>query len=179
MDTNPDIVRHWYPVRVTYSRELKVRDILQASGHECFVPMTLKTEEKNGVKVGRTVPAVNNLCFVKAARPELDEDLARLGLRSFTSYIWNRSTREPLVVPDKAMDDFIKVSESNYKDIDYLYEVNSKLREGRMVRVKRGPFAGIEGRVVRVRRSRRIMVELPGIFAVATGYIPEEDLELV
>ena len=28
MDTNPDIVRHWYPVRVTYSRELKVRDIL-------------------------------------------------------------------------------------------------------------------------------------------------------
>ncbi len=179
METESRNTARWYPVRVTYSRELKVREVLQSLGYECFVPMTLKTVEKNGVKICRTVPAVNNLCFVKGVRNSLDEEFERNGLRSFTSYIWDRSTREPVVVPDKAMDDFIKISESRYEDIVYLHEVNSKLREGRMVRVKCGPFTGIVGRVVRVKRSRRVMVELPGLFAVATGYIPEEELELI
>ena len=32
----------WFPLRVTYSRELKVRDILICAGLECYVPMTVR-----------------------------------------------------------------------------------------------------------------------------------------
>ena len=169
----------WYPLRVTYSREMKVKGILQDSGFECFVPMTVKCEVKCGKKTVKTVPAVNNLCFVKSCRAELDMILREKGLREFVSYLWDKSTREPLTVPDKAMEDFITVSEARLEDIVYLFEVNSKLRTGMKVRVKSGPFAGVEGVVIRVKRSRRVMVELPGMLAIATSYIPEDELELV
>lgn len=169
----------WYPLRVTYSRELKVREIFCGSGCEAFVPMTVRMLEKNGVKEYRTVPAVGNLCFIRACRTAIDEIREAKGLKSYTSYIWNKGTRRPITVPDKAMDDFIRVSETMREDIVYLHELNSKLRQGQMVRVKAGPFSGVEGRVVRVKRSRRVMVELPGMMAVATGYVPEADLEII
>ena len=149
------------------------------SGFECFVPMTVREEETGGVKRIREVPAVNNLCFVRAGRKQLDEAILERGMRSFVSYIWNRSSRMPESVPDKAMADFIRVSESRMEDIVYLLEVNSRLRAGQRVRIKDGPFAGVVGKVVRIRRSRRVMVELPGMLAVATGYIPEDNLEIV
>ncbi len=169
----------WYPLRVTYSRELKVREIFCGSGCEAFVPMTVRMLEKNGVKEYRTVPAVGNLCFIRACRTAIDEIREAKGLKSYTSYIWNKGTRRPITVPDKAMDDFIRVSETMREDIVYLHELNSKLRQGQMVRVIAGPFSGVEGRVVRVKRSRRVMVELPGMMAVATGYVPEADLEII
>ena len=172
-------VLRWYPLRVTYSRELKVCGMFRTSGFECFVPMTVRTVEKNGIKSCKTVPAVANLCFVRAARHSLDEMRVQKGMMQYTSYIWDRTTRDPLVVPDKAMTDFIRVSETMREDIVYLHELNPKLRTGQKVRVKSGPFAGVEGRVVRVKRSKRVMVELPGMLAVATGYVPEENLEII
>lgn len=169
----------WYPLRVTYSREMKVRDMLEAEGLSCFIPMTLRVEEKGGIRSSRIVPAVSNLCFVKTSRPVLDRILEDKGMRGYVSYMWDKATREPSIVPDKAMADFIRVSESRLDDILYLYEVSSKLRTGQKVRIKNGPLAGVEGVVVRVKRSRRVMVELPGMLAVATGYIPEEELEIL
>ena len=64
-------------------------------------------------------------------------------------------------------------------DTVYLNEVSSKLREGQMVTIKDGPFAGVQGRIVRIRKSRRIMVELDGMLAVAATYNPTEELELL
>ena len=171
-------LRKWFPLRVTYSRERKVRDILESAGLECFVPMKPDRDREDG-KPGKMVPAVNNLCFARASRAVLDETLIVKGLKTYTGYIWDRVTREPVVVPDKAMEDFIRVCESRCEDIVYLEDVTSRLKEGQLVRVTAGPFAGVEGRIVRVKRSRRVMVELPGLFAVATGYVKGEDLEIV
>ena len=167
----------WYPLRVTYSRELKVREIFCGSGCEAFVPMTVRMLEKNGVKEYRTVPAVGNLCFIRACRTAIDEIREAKGLKSYTSYIWNKGTRRPITVPDKAMEDFIRVSSAVDDDIVYMSDVSPLLRSGQKVRVKAGPFAGVEGRVVRIRKAKRVMVELPGMLAVATAYIKGEWLE--
>lgn len=187
MDTGTDTVPkpngapklRWYPLRVTYSRELKVKSVLEKDGVECFIPMTVKTETRHGEKIRKTVPAVNNLCFARGNRKMLESIFSDRGLKACVSFIWERTTRKPAIVPDKAMDDFIKVSETRYEDIVYLLEVSSKLRAGQRVRVKSGPFEGVEGTVVRVKRSRRVMVELPGMLAVATSYIPDTDLEVI
>ena len=169
----------WYPLRVTYSRELKVREILDNEGVECFIPMTVKTETVNGQRIRKTVPAINNLCFARGSRTMLETVFLEKGMKEYVSFIWERATRKPIVVRDKAMADFIKVSETRYEDIVFLLDVSSKLRAGQRVRVMSGPFAGVEGIVVRVKRSRRVMVELPGMLAVATGYIPDSDLEIL
>ena len=53
------------------------------------------------------------------------------------------------------------------------------VHEGRKVRILEGPFAGVEGVIVRIKKSRRVVVELPGMLAVATTYITPDALELI
>ena len=69
------------------------------------------------------------------------------------------------------MEDFIKVASEIDKDIVFLPRVADKFREGQQVTILDGPFKGVTGKVVRVRKSRRVLVELPGLLAVATTYI--------
>lgn len=167
----------WFAVRVTYGRELKFCSLLEAEGFETFVPMCRKTVEKNGVKEVKTVPAVGNLCFVKSSGAELDAFFKNIGLQCPAKFIWDRATRKPIVIPDKAMEDFMRVSRSMLDDLVYLTEVSPLLKAGKKVRITSGDFAGVEGKIVRIRRSRRVLVELPGMLAVATMYIPPEMLE--
>lgn len=169
----------WYAIRVSYGRVLKVSAKLQESGFECFVPMSRKTVEKKGVKTVVVVPAVSNLCFVRSDREFLDAFLYSQGDERIAGYLWDKSTHQPIVVPDKPMQDFMQVCRVMSDDILYLKEVSEKFREGYKVRVKEGPFEGIEGTVIRVKRSRRVMVELPGMLAVATAYIEPRCLELL
>ena len=60
----------WFPMRVTYSREMKVKGELDRLGIECFVPMTYKVVEsradgnadlrKNGMPEGRNYGFTNS-----------------------------------------------------------------------------------------------------------------------
>ena len=197
----------WYALRVSYSRELKVRDRLNELGVKTFVPMmwrrcpvkpgmtkgkqttsslpaptgqsteSLKRMRKNPSR--RLVPAVGNLCFAYSTRAELEDFIRGYGETSPVHFYWDRTANKPLIVPEKAMNDFIAVSSTLDEDLIYITEITSKLREGQTVKVKEGPFKGIEGKVVRIRKSRRILVELPGMLAVATTYIQPEYLEII
>ena len=211
----------WYALRVSYSRELKVRDKLNELGVKTFVPMmwrrcpvkpgmttgnpgmttgnpgmtkgkpttsslpaptgqsteSLKRMRKNPSR--RLVPAVGNLCFAYSTKAELEDFIRGYGETSPVHFYWDRTANKPLIVPEKAMNDFIAVSSTLDEDLIYITEITSKLREGQTVKVKEGPFKGVEGKVVRIRKSRRILVELPGMLAVATTYIQPEYLEII
>ena len=171
--------KKWHAIRVTYSRELKFQASLQEAGFEAFVPMCRKKIERNGKQQTVVVPAVANLCFVRATYVELREFMDFFGEANPARFIWDKSTRKPIVVPDKAMADFILISRSMFDDVLILQEISSKLREGQKVRIKEGPFKGVEGTVVRIKKSRRVMVELPGMFAITTNYVPLQDLEII
>ena len=173
------VMKQWHAIRVTYSRELKFQSVLEEAGYETFIPMVEKKFDVSGKKFTKVVPAISNLCFVRAEQQDLYEFFKSLGEASPARFIWDKSTREPIVVNEKAMQDFIKVSKAMLADTVYLNEVSSKLREGQMVRIKAGAFAGVEGRIVRIRKSRRILVELQGMLAVAATCIPTDDLELL
>ena len=193
----------WYALRVSYSRELKVQDRLNELGVKTFVPMMWRRcPVKPGMTTGnpgmtkgkpttsslpaptgnpsrRLVPAVGNLCFAYSTRAELEDFIRGYGDTSPVHFYWDRTANKPLTVPEKAMNDFIAVSSTLDEDLIYITEITSKLREGQTVKVKEGPFKGIEGKVVRIRKSRRILVELPGMLAVATTYIQPEYLEII
>ena len=171
--------KKWYAIRVTYSRELKFQVLLQDAGFQTFVPMCRKTIEQKGKRIQKVVPAISNLIFVNSSRQELDVFIQKMGESCPARYIWDKATRQPIVVPTKAMEDFIKISMANVDDVIYLQEISAKLREGQHVRVKAGPFEGVEGTVIRVKRSRRVMVELPGMLAIATTFVNPEELEIL
>lgn len=167
-------------MRVTYGRELKFQEYLKKLQIRTFIPMQYRqVAGKDGKNKKTLVPAVSNLCFVYSTREVLDEIRSHLYATLPVHYIWDRGTSVPIVVPDKAMEDFIKVSSTMDENLIYMSEVSPVLRAGQKVRVKSGPFSGVEGTVVRIKKMRRVMVELPGMFALATTYIPSEYLEIV
>lgn len=169
----------WYVLRVSYSRELKIKAILDQRGIRTFVPMIWRKSETDGKNRRKLVPAVSNLCFVYWTRPSIDEFIRGYGDASPVHYYWDRTASRPMTVPEKAMEDFITVASSMDEDLVYLTEISPKLREGQTVRVRNGSFAGVTGRIVRIRKSRRIMVELPGMLAVASTYVRPEDVEII
>lgn len=171
--------KKWYAVRVTYSRELKFQALLQEAGFQTFVPMCRRSFERNGKKEQKVVSAISNLVFVNSTRVNLDAFLQRMGETCPARYMWDKSTRQPIVVPTKAMQDFMKISLSMVDDVIYLQKISDKLREGQRVKVKAGPFEGVEGTIIRVKRSRRVMVELPGMLAIATTFVNPEELEIL
>ena len=169
----------WYPLRVTYGRELKLKERLDKLQIASYIPMRYRVVEKEGKARRVLAPAVSNLCFVHASREEIEDLRARMAEILQFHFIWDRATSSPVVVPDKAMEDFIKVSSAVDDDIIYLSDVSPLLRSGQRVRVKDGPFAGVEGKVIRIRKEKRVMVELPDMLAIATTYIRSECLEVL
>ena len=169
----------WHVLRVSYSRELKIKAILDGKGVRTFVPMTWKKTEKDGKIQKKLVPAISNLCFVYWTDSGVEDFIRSFGEKSPVHYYWDRTTSRPLTVPDKAMSDFITIASSMDEDLIYITEINDKLRVGQTVKVRSGSFAGVEGRIVRIRKSRRLLVELPGMLAIASTYVKPEDVELL
>ena len=177
--TMEDSGEKWYVLRVTYSRELKVQKALQALGIRVFVPMRTVRVEKNGKVVKQSVPAVNNLIFVYSDQQTIYEYILSEGETTVSRFIWDRVTRKPLTVPERQMEDFIRVCEASADDAVFISDMDVKLKSGVRVRVCFGPLAGVEGSVVRIKKSRRILVELPELLSVASTYIPLEYLEVI
>ena len=170
----------WYALRVSYSRELKIQEALNGLGVRTFVPMMWKKclDKQAAMERKKLVPAVGNLCFAYWTKPAIEDFIRGFGESSPVHFYWDRTANRPMIVSDKAMNDFMKVSSTLDEDLIYITEITGKLREGQTVKVKEGPFEGVEGKVVRIRKSRRILVELPGMLAVATTYIAPEKLEI-
>ena len=170
-ETSAGVLPQWHVLRATYARELKVQDQMREQGLRTFIPMMWKEK--------KLVPAITGLVFVNATRDQLDSYIRSFGEDRPVNYYWDRTANRPLTVPDKAMEDFISIASTMDPDLIYITEISDKLREGQKVIVKEGPFKGVEGKVVRIRKSRRILVEIPGMLAVASTYVGVGNVEII
>ena len=105
----------WYPLRVTYSRELLLKEALDAENIENFIPMHYEYVKKADRKVRKLVPVVHNLVFVHSSLACIDRIKQSVGLSLAVRYIIDRETNRPLIVPDSQMRSFIAVS-GNYEE---------------------------------------------------------------
>ena len=179
MNTKGQEKEQWFVLRISYGREMAIKAKLEGEGHPGFIPMKYVRIEEDGKVSHEWVPAVGNLLFVKASYRYLYDFILGEGDRRRTHFMWNRSDQQPIVVPDKQMEDFIRVCSASNEEVLYLSDPSVKLRSGAKVRVINGPFTGVEGTVVRIKKSRRVMVEIPGIIAAASAYGPLDDLEII
>lgn len=169
----------WYPMRVTYSRELKVKTELDRLGVECFVPMTYKVVESriNGTTELRRelVPAISNLVFVRSTQ-EIITELKRTNevlepLRYMMDHT-NGAEPEIMTVTDKAMENFMRVAMKSDDSVMFLDENTIVGKEGKRVKIMGGAFEGVEGVIRRVKRCKRVVVELEGVASVAIAHVP-------
>lgn len=116
----------WYPLRVTYSRELLLKEALDAENIENFIPMHYEYVKKADRKVRKLVPVVHNLVFVHSSLACIDRIKQSVGLSLAVRYIIDRETNRPLIVPDSQMRSFIAVS-GNLKSRSFISTLLSPL----------------------------------------------------
>ena len=169
----------WFPMRVTYQREMKVKAELDRLGIECFIPMTYKLVESQNdgdTELRRVlVPAINNLIFVRSTQEHLSELKRRNEVLEPLRYIIDQTAERPhviLAVPDKQMENFMRVASQTDDSVMWLDDETIVGKEGKRVEIMGGAFEGVVGVIRRVKRCKRVVVELEGIASVAIAYVP-------
>lgn len=171
----------WFPMRVTYNRELKVKSELDDLHIENFIPMQYKIVDTPDGRHRKLVPAIHNLIFVRSAQTELSalkmtrKELEPLRYMHRVRTDTGRS--EILWIPDREMENFLMVACREDDSIRYLDYDSLVGRQGKPVRVIDGPFAGVEGTIVRIQRNKRVVVKIEGVAAVAITFVPPSFLE--
>ncbi|MEG0559395.1 MAG: UpxY family transcription antiterminator [Muribaculaceae bacterium] len=161
--------KNWYAIRVTYNRELLVKEELEGLKMEYFLPMQYCEVMRDERRIKVLKPSIHNLIFIRATKDEI------IGYKENTllpiRYIMNRENHRPIVVPDTQMKSFIAVAGTFDEQVIYLDANLATMKRGEKVRIMGGIFAGAEGEFVRIKGDRRVVVMIPGIAAVATAFI--------
>lgn len=165
----------WFPMRVTYSRELKVKAELDRLGIENFLPMTYKLVDADTESPRRElVPAVNNLIFVRSSKSRISSLKTTAALQPLR-YIMDRTAGQEhtiMTVPDAQMENFMRVASRTDDSVLFLNDETVVGKEGKRVLITGGVFDGITGVIRRVKRCKRVVVELEGIASVAIAFVP-------
>ncbi len=171
-----DAPKQWYALRVTYARELKIKDYLDVRHVENYIPMRYE-ERMYGERRRRIlVPAVHNLIFVHLDPLALRElKAADLPIR----YIMDRETRLPITIPEKQMADFMRIVASGIEHVEVVEAQAGRFNEGDRVRVTAGPFSGIEGVYVRYKGHSKVALSIGGLLTALTAYVPIDSVEKI
>ena len=169
----------WFPMRVTYQREMKVKAELDRLGIETFVPMRYKVVESQNdgdMELRRVlVPAISNLIFVRSTQERLSELKRRNEVLEPLRYMMDHTAAGEhtiMTVPDKQMENFMRVASQTDDSVMWLDDETIVGKEGKRVEIMGGAFEGVVGVIRRVKRCKRVVVELEGIASVAIAYVP-------
>ena len=171
--------KQWYVLRVSYGRAEKANELLKAKGIETHLPRHTTYKGVNGKRIKQRLPLLPNFLFAKTTLSVLEQFLKSSSDLNFITFYYDHFNKKPdgknppLVVPKESMDNFIKLTSIDDEHILLIDKVNGTYKQGDYVRIIDGPFKGIEGRVTKITRQKRVIVELPGLCSVATAYIPK------
>jgi len=174
----------WFPMRVTYNRELFIKRHLDQLEIENFVPMHQVWIERDGERHKELKPAIHNLIFVRSSKERLNElkqFMAEFAPMRYQVRYSLDATHAPeiITVPDKQMANFMRVSSVIDDNVVYLRYEDFLNKEGKRVKVIDGNFAGVEGVVKRIKRDRVVVVLLQDVAAVAITHLPPSYLQLL
>ena len=169
----------WLPMRVTYQREMKVKAELDRLGIENFVPMRYKVVERQNdgdTELRRVlVPAINNLIFVRSTQERLSELKQTNEVLEPLRYMMDRTAsleHAIMTVADREMENFMRVASRTDDSVMFLDNETVVGKEGKRVEIMGGAFEGVTGVIRRVKRCKRVVVEIEGVASVAIAYVP-------
>ena len=169
----------WFPMRVTYQREMKVKAELDRLGIENFVPMRYKVMESQNdgdSELRRMlVPAINNLIFVRSTKERVSELKRTNEVLEPLRYMMDRTAsceHTIMTVADREMENFMRVASRTDDSVMFLDEETVVGKEGKRVEIMGGAFEGVTGVIRRVKRCKRVVVEIEGVASVVIAWVP-------
>ena len=169
--------KHWFAMRVTYSREVKMKELLEEKGVECFVPMQYQTKIIRGRKAKILKPVIHNLLFARATKTEMQEIKKHY---EYLQYIINRE-HQKIIVPDAQMQRFIAVAGTYDEQLIWVNPEDLNIKKGTRVRITAGDFEGQEGIFIKVKgaRDKRVVIAIQGVIAVAMTTLHPSLIEVI
>ena len=77
-----------------------------------------------------------------------------------------------MTVPDAQMQNFMRVASMTDDSVMFLNDETVIGKEGKRVLITGGIFNGVTGVIRRVKRCKRVVVELDGLATVAIAFVP-------
>ncbi len=166
----------WFPMRVTYQREMQLKQHLDALQIENYIPMRHQIVDTREGKRRKLLPAINNLIFVHSTQQQLTH--LKMTRSEFDPLRYMMKPKEEtegweiMQVPDRQMEQFIRVASAAEDKVQFLDYDDYLRKVGKRVKIVDGDFAGVEGVIKRIRKNKYVVVQIEGVAAVAITYVP-------
>ena len=162
----------WFAMRATYGRNLMAQTALADEGLRTFIPMHYVRRGRSRRTAPQLVPVIRDLLFVRTTKDRITTLKKNL---PYLHFIIRDSglRREPIVVPERQMQQFIAVSSTDEEQLEWLSPEAVNLSCGDAVRVVGG--------LVRVpgKRSKCVVVAIQGVIAVAMTKVHPSLIEII
>lgn len=180
---HPETIPHWYAIRCTYGRERKAYELFSKNGIEAFYPTITSTKTIDGKTEKVVESRLPNILFAYGSFNQLKEYVYGNGndtkhLRFYYNTHHDK-TKELLIIPQRQMISLMKICAAETEDKLLEPFVVDKFKQGQLVRVTDGPFAGVEGIVKRYKGQQRVGIVIEGLLSAVTAYVPNAFLEKI
>jgi transcription antitermination factor NusG len=169
-DDDPHQQHEWYPLYVSFQREMKVKEVLDNNNFETFLPMTVRTERVGKSIVHQRVPALRNFIFIRSYYQRIRWMKMYNRVCTALQFMSHGSLRvEDTIIPQYQMETFIQASIRGEGKEHVVYLTPQEIEEfkGKEVQFVEGDFKGIRGYIQRVNKNKMVIVTLKGIQSIA------------
>ncbi len=178
-------VPHWYALRATYGREKKAYDYLVGKHVEVYYPTIKTVKEVDGKRKTIEESRFPNIFFAHGTEEEIKSfvydnvNLPYLRFYYRHTHAGARITKEPLIVPDYQIEGLRIICASEAEDVVIVTSDNKKFQAGLTVRIIKGIFKGVIGKVARYHGQQRVAIIIDEQLTIASAYVPSSFLEKV
>jgi transcriptional antiterminator NusG len=151
----------WFALKTRSRHEKVVAEGLRRRGVECFLPLARARRRWSDRVREIETPLFSTYLFV---RIDPAERLRALETRGAVALLGN-----PTPVPDAEIE--------SLRALGAVLEPHPYVETGRLVRVKAGPFRGVEGRLVRRRGRTRLVIAVELLKQAAAMEVDAADVE--
>ena len=153
--------RIWYAVRTFYCKEKTVAHFLKDQGLLCFIPMRYRElRVPDGKRRRELIPAVHDLLFLEKTSSETEIRKIINQCPVPVSIICSRKTNRYYEIRDSEMVELRAICDPDYKGTVYVEASVAEARIGQKVRVVRGTFKGLEGKLTRYKNRYYVVITL-------------------
>ena len=183
----PGEEKEWYVLRIKYGQAQAVADAIIEDGTYVYLAKIWKDirHKETGKKQRKLLPFMNIL-FAYVTEQEAEKYVKHSDVSKYATFYYNHFvTNEsgynpPLTVSDRDMAPFIKATALLDEHVMEVDLTTCHFLSNELVRVTAGPFEGIIGRVARIARQKRVVIQIQGLQSgLTTAYIPPYYLEKV
>jgi transcriptional antiterminator NusG len=161
----------WYSVQTAYRSEARVARDLASKGFETYLPLLREVHQWKDRRKAVDVPAFGGYLFVRY-KPNLRNRVKVLETSGIVRLLGGNNTPSP--IPNVEIDDVRRILNSGL-----MCNRCEALVPGSRVKVVRGPLTGVQGILVRIKNSFRLVVAISVFSQAISAELGLSDVEAI